>query len=824
MPNRHSFRFQFFLFLLIWGLALVGCSNDDESNQDATGPGITGGSGDVFVVTSPLKLDVSWILTLPGGETIHGMNGFELRNQPPGDYTISWSSAPGWNKPRYENVTRTLESGSDLTFSAVYLSKPGTIQINIEPSGLDAPWTLVFPGETDSLVSSGDTTLVSMLPGVYDMKWGVVAEFDTLDSDSGSLGTRNPLYITGSYGVKANNIFVNPIPVEANAPWSIAGPEGFTASGQGPNSVPFAASGDYIITWNNVDGMIAPEPYTVSVDFEVSPADPADEDAVFSFAVTGEYLFITGEINVNGTVGDSDLPWTLTSPSNAVQLGVGNVQLTGMHPGSYTVAWLPGDGWVVPAGETLELTPGGNTSFALSAEAAVTVRPLPADLAASWQLTGPGGYSLDGSGEALVDGLAPGSYTINWNAVSGWTPPAASSQTLAADHGLVFEEHFVQGDHTLFVNTAPLSLAIPWVVTGPDGFDQSGTGNATMALVGNGDYTVTWGQVDGYVTPISETVHFSGGNNLEAKATYQPSLDMVRVADGSFVMGSSSTEDCRSGFENRHLVTLDKSFFIKTTEVTNGEFISMAQWAYDHGYVVVDDTAVFDNLDGSTVELLDLDDGDVEIIFENGQFRCREASLLHHPVKEVSWYGAVAYCDWLSLYRGLERAYDHETWICGYTHPSNAAGFRLPTEAEWERACRAGNSTAYARGVDIESMDDICFVVCNADTCLEDLAWFDEDARGWSHEVAQLLPNELGLYDMQGNVEEWCNDWSMDTYYVDQSPPHSPPGPLFGENRIIRGGYFFSPLEDVRSASRSSADPSNAANNIGFRVVLTEGQ
>ncbi len=805
MPNRHSFRSLFIFMVLLAGLALVGCSDDETTTADITETDPTGGDGDVFVEAGPTELNVPWTLTLPGGESISGENNYHLRGQVPGDYTISWPQLDGWNEPRPSTLQQTLDSGSNLIFSAIYLPQPGTTLVSVQPVGLDVNWRMLGPEGFD-LTASGDTTLVNLVPGSYGVEWFEVEGFDAPDSLVVSLSALLPMYVVGQYSFPDSTLLINPVPEETDAGWTLEGPNGFGVAGNGRAKVDIKDSGNglYTVTWNDVDQYTKPEPGTLSVHLEKG----------LLFTINGTYIPLEGSINLNAVLGETDLPWTLTGPTGTVQYGSGTTSMSGMRPGTYSVQGLALDGWVPADGSSQDLPSAGDITFTISAEAAITVRPLPMGLDAAWQLTGPDGYSLDGTGEMLVDGLDAGSYTITWTDITGWSVPAASSQTLAADHGLVFEGQFEQGANTLHVNPKPATETITWDITGPGGYSESGTGMTTLSITEDGDYTITWGAVAGYMQPAPSAATFSGDNNLVFSTRYVELLDLVSLSAGSFSMGSGQFEGCRSGFEFRHTVNISRDFIMKATEVTNGEYIAMAQWAYDNGYVTADRFGVNDNLDGSTVELLDLDDGDQEIFFEAGLF---STPVPDQPVKEVSWYGAASYCDWLSMYRGLEPAYSHITWVCGINHPASAAGFRLPTEAEWEYACRAGSGNAYANNIDIlELQEDHCI-----SPDLDTICWYDLGSGGWSQEVGQLVENTWGLFDMHGNVREWVNDWMRPNYYNEGPPAEDPPGPLFGTERIIRGGYFFSPAKDCRSAARSAANPSNAAYDTGFRVVLS---
>ena len=137
------------------------------------------------------------------------------------------------------------------------------------------------------------------------------------------------------------------------------------------------------------------------------------------------------------------------------------------------------------------------------------------------------------------------------------------------------------------------------------------------------------------------------------------------------------------------------------------------------------------------------------------------------------------------------------------------AGLRLPAEAEWEFAARGGNK---GRG----------FVYSGSDR-LEEVGWYEENSYGETKPVGLKLPNELGIFDMSGNVWEWCSDWYGEDYYqkcAEQGVVVNPGGPEDGAGRVLRGGGFFDNSENCRATNRNQNHPDNRNDTIGFRLVV----
>ena len=159
-----------------------------------------------------------------------------------------------------------------------------------------------------------------------------------------------------------------------------------------------------------------------------------------------------------------------------------------------------------------------------------------------------------------------------------------------------------------------------------------------------------------------------------------------------------------------------------------------------------------------------------------------------NPVEQVRWSDAVKYCNKLSQQERLTPCYNLTNWQCDF----EANGYRLPTEAEWEYACRAGTTTPFFFGRTSDNLGNY--------------AWFDRNSDGHPNPVGKKEPNPWGLYDITGNVWQWCNDIYTAEYYR-ESLQCDPKGPSKGKGRVVRGGGFRFRDETCRSGYRSSENP-----------------
>ncbi|MHB2148652.1 SUMF1/EgtB/PvdO family nonheme iron enzyme [Calditrichota bacterium LG25] len=293
-------------------------------------------------------------------------------------------------------------------------------------------------------------------------------------------------------------------------------------------------------------------------------------------------------------------------------------------------------------------------------------------------------------------------------------------------------------------------------------WDFDGDGAFDTAWLTQDTIRHQFGQDGKFTTYLSVRDRNGLSTNVFQEITVKPPVvEMVYVPGGTFTMGDT-WGDGDSDERPTHSVTVN-SFYMGKYEVTQAQY--------------------------------------QEIMGNNPSYFQGD----NRPVEQVIWYDAVEFCNKLSEREGLEPCYtiNGTDVTCDFTKN----GYRLPTEAEWEYAAKGGangNDTKYSGS---DNVDDV--------------AWYAGNSGGHTHEVGTKQPNELGLYDMSGNVWEWCWDWYASDYYSN-SPQDNPKGPDSGTYRVLRGGSWNGIAIYVRVALRSYNYPNGTNNGIGFRILRTQ--
>ncbi len=303
----------------------------------------------------------------------------------------------------------------------------------------------------------------------------------------------------------------------------------------------------------------------------------------------------------------------------------------------------------------------------------------------------------------------------------------------------------------------------------PAGFSGDWNGGT---IQGGGQQVVT-------ITFLPTTVQAYGGaitissdsalgiNTIAVSGNGVPS-GMIWIPPGTFTMGSPDTELDRDSTEGpQTVVTITKGFWMSKYETTQAEYLA----------VIGSNPSFFTTKDWNGNQI---------------------SPDLNRPVEQVRWYDATNYCAKLTKRERLAGRLP-----AGYV-------YRLPTEAEWEYTCRAGTTTRFSYG------DDLSY------TSLEDYGWYKGNSGMQTHPVGKKLPNAWGLYDMHGNVWEWCQDWWIGS--LPGGSVDNPRGPDAGSIHVYCGGSAFDGGRFCRAANRTSDNPIDRYANLGFRPVLAPTQ
>jgi formylglycine-generating enzyme required for sulfatase activity len=335
----------------------------------------------------------------------------------------------------------------------------------------------------------------------------------------------------------------------------------------------------------------------------------------------------------------------------------------------------------------------------------------------------------------------------------------------------------VNGTHTLSVSANVSdggAISYQWYSNS----SASAVGGTIISGAASASYRppTDWAGIYHYFVEITNTIHDNGDGGAKTASVRSSvatltvnanvNISLVRIEGGTFTMGSPSNEPERNSDEGpQHQVTVS-AFYMGKYQVTQAEY---------------------------------------EAVMGTNPSDFKGSNL---PVEYVWWYDAVEFCNRLSQQEGLTPAYtiSGTNVSCNW----NANGYRLPTEAEWEYACRAGTTSPFSTGSNITTSQ------ANYDGRFP----YNINANGIYRQtttaVGSFAPNPWGLYDMHGNVYEWCWDW-YGSY--SSSAQTNPRGPVSGDSHVIRGGRWSGIGQFLRSAFRRNAGPLFMGNSLGFRLV-----
>ena len=370
-------------------------------------------------------------------------------------------------------------------------------------------------------------------------------------------------------------------------------------------------------------------------------------------------------------------------------------------------------------------------------------------------------------------------------------------------------------------------------------FALPGTDGAPVTAVPDPGFDfIQWS--DGVNSATRTDLNVNDDLDVAAVFAYQI-IPTVSVPAGTFTMGRTSTGDDQrfgSGVElPRHEVTL-RGYIIAKTETTNRQFATALNYALSQGYLLRSNgqpwAGAGDIYAGNPLRrVLAFSASPCDIQFVNGAFVAKARPALssaisydlgNNPVLEVTWYGAAFFTNWISEIQGLQLVYDPVTFAADFSRN----GYHLVTEAQWERAAAWDGTKHWTYGITADTMsgkDRVCWnrhnpLALNATPQTAPGGWYNGQNINLNGGIPTIdSPSPVGCYDMSGNVAEWCHDWYLSNYYA-QSPATDPTGPGQQIYRVVRGGHWQRTfLEPLRTAHRAYFGPTDANNEVGFRVA-----
>jgi hypothetical protein len=502
-PRSHSI--MTLVFLLALGLFMAACE------QGETPVGYVPREYGSLLIEAGAEGSSSWVLVAPDGTEVHGEGDTLITAPQEGDWWLLWEPVEAWHSPQDNPARLSYKRGDVTAFAADYepIAGPmGTLRIDPAPDEAEATWNLYGPNGFFA-AGRGAHTLARRATGGYTVIWESVDGFVTPPQSTGDLAGNATLTLNADYqpvSGGAGEIDIMVEPQGLHAPWQLQLSDGSTWSGYGTLTLPTMPVGDYTVTWGDVNGYASPEPESASL---------AHGERLVFRATYEDLPDPVGSITVDVTPDGIDARWVLTSREGARFEGVGDQHLEGIPTGVWTLTPEPVDGYLAPTPSNVLLAAGWDIVWDLTYVAesapvgALQLDPNPDALTAPWQLLSPSGLVASGEGDQRLENLPVGDYEVLWADVEGYATPERSAVSIiegATTTATVDYELLPDPLGSIVIDPNPDAIEAPWQVTLPGGSVVSGAGDSTLVDMPMGEYTLTWGEVEGWETPSPASV------------------------------------------------------------------------------------------------------------------------------------------------------------------------------------------------------------------------------------------------------------------------------------------------------------------------------
>jgi hypothetical protein len=483
---------------ILAGVTIAACSDEQQFAAIDL-------SSRLIVSVVPDSIEAKWTLVRPDGTEISGQGGALIPDAEDGQYWLLWEPVPGWDPPAENPVLYSLGAESGRGIEGRYRpisEETGTLHIEAGEPETGRFWNLTGP-DGFFAAGQGSRTLPGRRVGDYQLFWESKPTEGPASGKSDRLKADGTLVLRTSVGellTVTGTIVVQPKPPWLAAPWVLESKSGMRLASQGYTVLNGLESDIWTLTWGEVEGYVTPDPSQVMLS----------GGAIIRWP--GTYLPESGvesKIIVDPEPAWINAPWTLSSPSGERLAGKGYALLEDQEPGIWSITWGDVEHFGTPSPSQVQLGVGATVHWAvkyprIGGEGAFIVDLEPDAANAPWTLESDEGNLLTGVGDAMIDQVAPGIWTMRWQPADGYLTPRSLQAVLGAEKVIRWFGQYVPSDAatgSILIDPNPDAINAPWEMVSEYGAVYTGRGDSVLVELPAGQYTVTWGSVPGYATP-----------------------------------------------------------------------------------------------------------------------------------------------------------------------------------------------------------------------------------------------------------------------------------------------------------------------------------